>query len=1194
MSNNSTSRRSFRDLFGQRMLCRLSGLLTLCWFTVAAQALYAQNPVISLTLKNATVREVIEAVKTQSGYSFWYRESEIDLRKRVSVEAHDQNVLKLLDGVLADQGILAKLEGRHIVLYKSDPAGRGREYQLKGRVETEAGDPIVGANVLVEGTTNGMVTNSKGEFALNVTAGARLSVSFIGYDAAQVEVGNRTHLTVVLKENNQLLDDVVVIGYGVQKKINLTGSIAVRQMSEIENQPMTHASQALYSMPGVYINQASSKPGSDGATIRIRGVGTMSSSSPMVLVDGMEYSLNELNPGDIETISVLKDAASAAVYGARGAFGVILVTTKNAQKDNIRVNYNGSFSVNRRTVIWEDNLVSDGLEWLDNFANFFQNDTRTPESPGNLPSAVNNRADTYSTAYHEEFRRRKAEGDTNLYGLTSKGNYAYYGSTNWLDMFYKDYNISHTHNLSISGSSDKVSYALSGRYQNQDGVYKIGNEEFKSYNLRSKGSVKIAKWATLSNNTSIFSRKYYQPMVTGGNQPILRQFEHRGQPIYTPYNEDGTLSFYGASVMYGAFQDGSSYQQNDKFDVISTTTLTLEPIKDVLKISGDFTYKAIRSTQVRISDIQTGYVAPGAEESYNTSSYKSDWRYNTDHLASNIVLTWTPKLGDNHNLNVMGGWNIEKTKYRRLYLQRKGLLYASIPSFELMDSDEYSVEDDGYDRSMVGVFGRINYTLLNRYIFEFAARYDGSSRFPSNQRWGFFPSGSIGWRLSEEPWMTWSRNWLDNFKIRANVGSLGNANVSDYSFMDLMSVARSGIVINGAKQPYTMSPNSFVPASLTWETVTTYDIGLDMDFLRNRLSFSGDYYWRYTNDMLINGPDYPELLGADSPKGNYGSLKTKGWEASLSWRDSFKLGGKPFNYNVKVSVWDSRTWVKEYYNLNGNIYSYYAGKELGEIWGFRTDGYFLSNEEANNWVPDTFHKNGSNFRAYAGDLKFIDVNGDGKIDAGAGTLDDHGDLERIGNESPRYFYGINLGANWNGIGLSLFFQGVGQRDWYPGCESGFFWGMYNRPYGYLPKVHTTDAVIMDYSTPNWVVTNASSRPYYTRQVAYAANRNVGPLTYENDYYMQDASYFRLKNITIDYTFPKEMTRKIRIENLKVYVSAENLFTHSPIYKHTKMFDPEVIGNGDSDFSTKFGLSGVGQGYSYPMLKTITIGLNVTF
>ena len=331
MSTNSTSRRPFRGLFGRRTLCRLSGLLTLCWFTVATQALYAQNPVISLTLKDATVREVIEAVKAQSGYSFWYRESEIDLRKRVSVDAREQNVVKLLNGVLADQGIQAKVEGRHIVLYKPEPGRSEAEYQLTGRVETESGDPVVGANVLVDGTTNGMVTNSKGEFILSVTPGAHLNVSFIGYNPETVAVGNRTRLTVVLKENTQMLDDVVVIGYGVQKKVNLTGSIAVRQMSEIENQPMTHASQALYSMPGVYINQASAKPGSDGATIRIRGVGTMSSSSPMVLVDGMEYSLNELNPGDIETISVLKDA-SASIYGSKAANGVILITTKQAKK----------------------------------------------------------------------------------------------------------------------------------------------------------------------------------------------------------------------------------------------------------------------------------------------------------------------------------------------------------------------------------------------------------------------------------------------------------------------------------------------------------------------------------------------------------------------------------------------------------------------------------------------------------------------------------------------------------------------------------------------------------------------------------------------------------------------------------------------------------------------------------------------
>lgn len=545
-------------------------------------------------------------------------------------------------------------------------------------------------------------------------------------------------------------------------------------------------------------------------------------------------------------------------------------------------------------------------------------------------------------------------------------------------------------------------------------------------------------------------------------------------------------------------------------------------------------------------------------------------------------------------MNIVAGWNLEKTNYRRFYLTRKDLLYPSIPSFELMASDEYGVEDRGHDKSMVGFFGRVNYTLLNRYIVEVAARYDGSSLFPSYSQWGFFPSASVGWRLSEEPWMKWAKSWMNNFKLRANVGSLGNATIDPYSFLELMGVAKSTKLINGEKIPYTTAA-AIIPDNLTWETVTTYDVGLDADFLKSRLSISADYYVRDVKDMYIQGPDLPEVLGDSTPKGNYGAIQTKGWEATIGWRDSFKLAGKDFNYNIKASVWDSRTWVKKYYNINGDILNYYEGKELGEIWGFRTDGYFLSNEEANNWAADKFHKNGSNFRAYAGDLKFIDINGDGKIDYGKGTLDDHGDLERIGNQSPRYYFGINLGANWNGIGVSVFLQGVGKRDWYPSCESGFFWGMYNRPYGYLPKIHTQDAVEVDYSTSNWVVTNAASKPYFTRQVAYAANRNDGPLTFENDYYMQNAAYVRLKNLTVDYTFPSKLTKKIRVEKLKVYFSGENLLTFSPIYKHTKMFDPETLGFGDSDFGNNVGgLSGVGQGYTYPMLKTYTFGLNITF
>lgn len=1079
--------------------------------------------------------------------------------------------------------------------------------------------PLAGAAIMVKGTTVGTISDADGSYRINAKPTDVLVCTFFGYKSQEVTVGNRSAVNFAIQEDNTQIDEVVVVGYGTLKKTQLVGAVENLDGEEIASRTNASITRSLQGqIPGLNIIQSDGKPNHSGA-VYIRGGATSyqtrsstSSSenstksigqggSALVLIDGVEGDLSSVNPEDIETISVLKDAASSAVYGARAAFGVILVTTKEAKKDRVTVNYSGSVSLNRRTVIWEDHLVSDGLVWAENFAEYFQGDARTPQSSGVFPSDVNKEIG-FSQAYLEEFHRRREDPSYENYGklygnlkdLGGADKTVYYGSTDWVGLYLKDYNFTQTHNLTISGGSEKTNFSVSGRYYNQDGIYNLGNEDFKQYNLRAKGSVKLGKMFTLANNTSMYKRKYHQPFVVNGSMPIWRQIEHRAQPIYPVYNEDGTLTYAAASMVYEGWSEDQAYQEENTLDIATTTTLTFEPIKDVLKFTGDFTYKGTRYTKDRLSPVQTGYTTPGIPHEYNTTSYKSNWRQNTDYVASNIVGTWTPKLGENHSLNVVAGWNIEKKNYRNMYLQLRNLLYPSQPSFELTDSGEYySVTDSGWDKTMVGVFARVNYTLLNRYIFEFAGRYDGSSLFPSNQRWGFFPSGSIGWRVSEEPWMKWSRDWLDNFKIRANVGSLGNASIGAYQFLNLWNVDKTeNIVIDGIK-PNKTQTDGLVPESLTWETVTTYDIGVDFDVLRNRLSGSFDYYWRYTNDLLITGPDYPEILGESSPKGNYGSLKTKGWEASLAWRDSFKLGGKPFNYNVKVSVWDSRTWVKDFYNIDGNIYNYYDGKELGEIWGFRTDGYFLTNEEANNWAQDTFHKNGNNFRAYAGDLKFLDLNGDGKIGVGKGTLDDPGDLERIGNSMPRYQYGINLGANWNGIGLSVFIQGVGKRDWYPRTESGFFWGMYNRPYGYLPEVHTTDAVIMDYSTENWRVTNPGA--YYTRKVAYAANRNVGPLTYENDYYLQDASYWRIKNITVDYTFPQELTRKIRIERLKIYVSGENIFTHSPIFKHTKMFDPEVIGTGDSDYNTTTGgLSGVGEGYSYPMLKTWTIGLNVTF
>ena len=453
--------------------------------------------------------------------------------------------------------------------------------------------------------------------------------------------------------------------------------------------------------------------------------------------------------------------------------------------------------------------------------------------------------------------------------------------------------------------------------------------------------------------------------------------------------------------------------------------------------------------------------------------------------------------------------------------------------------------------------------------------------------------------------MKWSKNWLDNFKIRGNFGSLGNGAISPYTFLETMSIDKTSVNFNGSKVNYTTVPSP-IPASLTWETITTYDVGLDADFLKSRLSFSGDYYWKKTTDIITAGPELPNLYGADSPKGNYAAIDTKGWEVTLSWRDAVKLGKHDFNYSIKGSLWDTRSWVSNYPSTDNNIYQLYTGKEIGEMWGLRTNGYFASNLEALNHASASgWITNGSTdgMYLYAGDLKFIDLDGDGTINYGKGTLEDHGDLEIIGNVTPRFLYGLNLDFSWNGIGLSIFFQGVGKRDWMPATDSALFWGAYNRTFtGWQQKVHTGNnfANVEYYNADgsineDWVVTNFADRPYWTRRVGHSAQRTNSPNVIENDYYLQNAAYLRLKNLTVDYTLPANLTQKAKIDKIKFYVSMENLLTFSPIYKHTDMFDPEGIYPGDSDFdSVKYGQNGAGDGSGYPMLKTFTFGVNLTF
>ncbi len=1096
-------------------------------------------------------------------------------------------------------------------------------------------EPVPGAAVMVKGTTTGDVTGASGTYSLRAPKDGILVCQFFGYKTIEVAIDGRTRVDFSLEEDATVLDATVVVGYGTLKKSQLVGSVENLDGDVIADRPNSNITRSLQGqIPGLNIIQTDGKASHSGS-VYIRGNKTSyntrasatsasgsghsigNGGSALVLIDGVEGSLSQVNPSDVETVSVLKDASSAAIYGAKAAYGVILITTKEAKDEKISVTYSGSYSINERLIKWEDNIVSDGLEWLEAFYEFYAADAAVPGASGKVPTTINTQSVAMSgMTYLDSYRAiaaARAEGmeyneygvlpdDPTGYSLGSGGQFLYYGNTNWLSYFYKRQYASQTHDISVRGSSKKVNFSLTGRYYGQDGIYKMGDESYNTYNLRAKAKVKINKWLSIDNNTSLYRSTQTQPMFTTGSL-VAHQIDQHGQPVLVPYNPDGTYALAANKTSFASFIEGNTGQDDSNLTVTTTTGINLDIVKDVLKIRGDFGYRAIRRWRERYRAPLAFYSAPGKATDYVTqeNSYKSRWTYDTDQIQANLVLTWTPKLGPNHELNVVAGSNLEDYRYNRFYIQRKGMLFPSMySSYELFDGTEIKVEQNDSSYGILGFFGRANYTLLKRYIFEVSARYDGSSKFPTSQQWGFFPSASAGWRVSEEPFMEWSRTWLDNLKIRANYGSLGNGTVSPYTFLETMGISKTDIVIGGVKANYTSQPTP-IPSSLTWETVTTYDLGMDMDILHSRLSFSGDIYRRNTTDLITKGPEIPAIYGStSSPIGNYAALRTDGWELTLSWRDQFKLAGKDFQYSIKGSLWDSRTWVTKYETTTHVVNDFYEGKEIGEIWGFRTAGIFRDNEEANNWATDTMHKNGSNFRAYAGDLKFVDIDGDGDINYGNYTVEDPGDLTVIGNITPRYQFGLNLDFKWNGLGLSMFFQGVGKRDWYPTVETGFFYGPYNRPYSpYLTKTMTGDNYAhVDYSTENWTVTNYDSNPYWSRRVGYSANRNLGPLTYENDHYLQNVAYVRLKNLTLDYTLPEKILKGTDISNVRFYIAMENLWTWSPMFKITDMFDPEVIGLGDSDFdssgSSYYGLSGVGEGYSYPMLRTYTFGVNLTF
>ena len=1146
-------------------------VLTLaCLF--ALSGLSAQN--VTLRFERAKLKTVMDEITRQCDLSFAYSREVVDADRIVSIDLKDAPIDAALQSLFpSGNGIDYAIKNRKILL----SAGKQSlhvDTVVSGRVADDQNRPLVGATVVVAGTSQGTTTDLDGNFSLRVNAvDPVLKVDYLGYEPQELRVSpSQTTFDIRLALSSKAIDDVVVVGYGTVKRRDLVGAVDQVDRKVIEDRSTGTLARALQGqLPGLNITFTDSKP-TRGASVNVRGSGSIGAGgSTLVLIDGVEGSINAINPQDVESGSVLKDASSSAVYGARGAFGVVLITTKSAKKGTPVINYNGSVTINRRTVT--PDVVTDGLTWINwwkDCYNGYYNGSKA------LLNHVDSTIPYTETIYQELIRRSQDPSLARTTALSGHDQFgwAYYDSTDWHSLFYKDYNWSTEHNLSISGGGDQADYYISGRFYDMDGIYKVGNDSYKKYDVRAKGTLKVRPWLRLTNNMSVSVIDAYEPKHQKNNSQIPRLINHTAMPLSPVKNPDGTWTAAAAKSGYAAFSEGTSWRTNDYVYLRNKFDVNIDLVKDVLTASVDYSYNYTNRKRMDAQTVIEYSKKPGEilYESEAAGSNLQSVEYQTRYQSANAYLNWSPKLGDDHTFKALAGWNIEKQKYETLTIKREGFVTASKPSFGLMNGTTTDPTVGGYIWSYVGAFFRLNYGYKGKYLAEVSGRYDGSSKFPTNSKWGFFPSASVAWRVSEEPWMKWSEEWLDNFKIRLSAGSMGNGNVDPYSYTSEMTVVTASDIVLGGGLPSYTTVGSTVPVSLTWEKSTTYDLGLDLDFLNNRLSFSGDYYRRYTTDMYTPSISLPSVYGTTSPKGNNAELRTTGWELSLTWRDSFKLGGKPFDYSIKAMVWDNRTVVTKYENatrslgtLKGYIQNggspsdFYEGMELGEMWGYTVAGLF---------------------RDQAADLDH-----NGNIDPGAFTADDHGDLSIIGNINPHYMFGVNLAANWNGIGLSVFLQGVMKRDWYPSPDSGYFWGKYARPFMWVLGIHNYTDDMYSEEKNNW------DTAYWPRMTTYQSNSSYSwtkLLEIPNTRYKQNAAYLRVKNIQVDYTFPKALCQKIRLGGLKIYLSGENLFTFTPLHKYAPNFDPEALGY-DTDFS-----STAGDGYTYPVLKSVTLGVNITF
>lgn len=1067
--------------------------------------------------------------------------------------------------------------------------------QVTGTVTDMQGEPLVGASVMLVNSRTGCMADIDGHFSLQVPEGpASLKVALIGYQQQTVKVSpTQTVVHIKMKEDSQTLEETVVVGYGKQKKVNLTGAVAAIEGKELEGRPVNSVSTMLQgTVAGLNVSTSSAKPG-DNPSLNIRGYTSINGASPLVIIDGSIGNIDQVNPNDVQSISVIKDSSAAAIYGARAAFGVILITTKagNEQEGKATVRYNGRFG-------WDESTVSTDYEtsgyWhlkvMDEFQRGQNGSAIFPQYDDNdwmeLLARVNDKTENPDRPWVVE--------EDNPGGVTSSAplgkRWKYYGNTDWYHSLWKDKRFLTQHNVSLSGGSKNFHYFVSGAYKHNDGVAKYNNDKYNQYNLRAKIDFRINKWATFEENMSYFGKSYtYQ-----GPGSIENTMNFSGQyafPVFPLQNPDGSNiygnPYFGYKVANGrhiVMMEGKHPGSDIQNAFLSTSRLNLTPIKQ-LTVTGDFTYRFHQNRNTKRYNNIPYREYPGADIKVYDSGAGEDYMrelYETSqYYTANAFATYKDTFKDAHNLTVVAGYNYERYNFKKNTVAVKNLENPDLNDIGLVTDLSTNVKEVGGGQQeyiLQGIFGRINYDYMGKYLVELSGRYDGTSRFAKGHRWGWFPSGSIGWRFSEEKFFEGLNPWWSNGKIRFSYGSLGNQNTSDYyTFLRKISQGTVGYTFDGTTQAIYSAVGAPIAGDFTWEKANQWDLGLDLGFFNNRLNIVADIYVRDTKNMITDGAELPGVYGADPPKMNAADLRTKGYELSLDWNDSFSLFDNTFTYNVGFNISDYRTHITKFDNQDKTFAkSYYVGKEIGEIWGFVTDGLFQSDDEAKAYdakVDQSYLTKNMYGGWQAGDVKFVDLDGDGVIGIGENKVDNPGDRKILGNSYARLQYGFRAGFSYFGFDANVFFQGTGNHYWYPNSGCVPFWG----PFSFYQSITYLSE---DFKDQYWTIDNPDA--YFPR--ARGKGAALSYLQYTNDRYLQNMRYLRLKNLTVGYTFPKKWTRVAGIEKLRLYFTAENLCYWSPIKKYSKYIDPEL-----SNYSSS---TAVNWTISYPWPKTFTFGIDL--